>query len=306
MKAWHALFALLVFPGLLYALPMGWFMLGAGRKLVARFQGRIGPPISQPFYDVVKLLAKQPVARVAAENRLLTSLPLLAVGALLGALALLPVFSGETGFVGDLVLLVGLLELPPLCMILAGYASRSIYGEVGATREATLSIASNIPFLAALVAMASAAGSLHLSQIVAATPWLVRLPALLTILLCLPVKLRTNPFSLSNAEQEILSGPLTEFDGRQLALWELVHGLEWVALTGFVATLAVPVRSSHVFFDFLGFVLISLALVVLLNLLAAATARLKLWQATRLLWRWASLLAAVALATAFYLHHGGY
>ena len=134
----------------------------------------------------------------------------------------------------------------------------------------------------------------------------MRLPALLTILLCLPVKLRTNPFSLSNAEQEILSGPLTEFDGRQLALWELVHGLEWVALTGFVATLAVPVRSSHVFFDFLGFVLISLALVVLLNLLAAATARLKLWQATRLLWRWASLLAAVALATAFYLHHGGY
>ena len=70
MNAWRALFALIVFPGLLYALPMGWFMLGAGRKLVARFQGRIGPPISQPFYDVVKLLAKQPVARVAAENRL--------------------------------------------------------------------------------------------------------------------------------------------------------------------------------------------------------------------------------------------
>ena len=49
MNAWRALFALMVFPGLLYALPMGWFMLGAGRKLVARFQGRIGPPISQPF-----------------------------------------------------------------------------------------------------------------------------------------------------------------------------------------------------------------------------------------------------------------
>jgi NADH-quinone oxidoreductase subunit H len=239
----------------------------------------------------VKLLAKQPVARVAAEKWLLTSLPLLAVGAMLGALALLPVFSSETGFVGDLVLLVGLLELPPLCMILAGYASRSIYGEVGATREAALSIASNVPYLAALVAMAAAAGSLHLSQIAVATPWLVRLPALLTILLCL---------------QEILAGPLTEFDGRQLALWELAHGLEWVALTGFVATLAVPLRSSHLFFDFLGFVLISLALVLLLNLLAAATARLKLWQATRLLWRWASLLAAVALAVAFYLRHGGY
>jgi hypothetical protein len=108
----------------------------------------------------------------------------------------------------------------------------------------------------------AAAGSLHLSQIAVATPWIVRLPALLTILLCLPVKLRTNPFSLSNAEQEILAGPLTEFGGRQLALWELAHGLEWVALTGFVVTLAVPVRSSHLFFDFLGFVLISLALVL--------------------------------------------
>ncbi len=306
MNAWHALFELLVFPGLLYALPMGWLMLGLERKLMARFQGRIGPPLSQPFYDVVKLLAKQPVARAPSDEWLLTGLPLLAVGAMLGALALLPVFSSETGFVGDLVLLVGLLELPPLCMILAGYASRSIYGEVGATREGVLSIASNIPFLAALVAMATAAGSLHLSRIAMTTPWLVRLPALLTILLCLPVKLRTNPFSLANAEQEILAGPLTEFDGRRLALWELAHGLEWVALAGFVATLAVPLRSPYIIFNFLGLVLISLLLVLLLSLLAAATARVKLRQATRFLWRWASLLAAVALAAAFYLRQGGY
>jgi NADH-quinone oxidoreductase subunit H len=191
-------------------------------------------------------------------------------------------------------------------MILAGYASRSIYGEVGATREGVLSIVSNIPYLATLVAMATGAGSLHLSRIAGSTPWLVRLPALLTILLCLPVKLRTNPFSLANAEQEILAGPLTEFDGRRMALWELAHGLEWVALAGFVATLAVPLRSPHLFFDFLGMVLVSLVLVLLLSLLAAATARVKLRQATRFLWRWASLLAVVALAAAFYLRRGGY
>ncbi len=305
MNLLFSLLALLVFPGLLYALPMGWLMLGLERKLRARFQGRLGPPLSQPFYDVVKLLAKSPVARVASEAGLLTALPLLAGACTAGALALVPVCAGGRGFVGDLVLFVALLEVPPLCLIIAGYASRSIYGEVGATREAIITIACNVPLLAALVAMATAAGSLHLSRIVLATPWPVRLPALLAILICLPVKLRLNPFSLANAEQELLAGPLTEFDGPRLALWELAHALEWVALTGFVVTLAVPLRSPYALVNALGFVLLSLALVPLLTMLAAATARLKITQATQLLWRWGSAVAAVALAAAILLRHGG-
>ncbi len=185
MNPLRSLVGLLVFPGLLYALPMSWLMLGLERKLKARFQGRIGPPLSQPFYDVVKLLAKAPVARVAADARILAALPVLAVGSMLGTLALLPVFAGQIGFAGDLILFVSLLELPPLCLVLAGYASRSIYGQVGATREAVIGIASNVPFLAALVAMATAAGSLRLGDIALATPWSVRVPALLAILFCL-------------------------------------------------------------------------------------------------------------------------
>ena len=306
MNPAQSLRALLLIPGLLYALPMGWLMLGVERKLRARFQGRIGPPITQPFWDLIKLLAKSPVARVVSDRGLLAGLPLLAVASMLGALALLPVFAGENGFSGDLVLLVGLLELPPLCLILAGYASRSIYGELGATREAIVSIASNVPFVAALVAMATAAGSLHLSAIAVSTPWPVRIPALAAILLCLPVKLRINPVSLANAEQEVLAGPLTEFDGRLLAFWELAHVLEWVALTGFVVTILVPLRSSLGMLDAVVFALISLALVPLLTLLGAATARLKLAQATRLLWRWAGAAAAIALILSMGIRHGGY
>ena len=117
---------------------------------------------------------------------LLTILPLLAVGSAVGALALLPVRAGDSGFTGDLILLVTLLELPPLCLILAGYASRSIYGEVGATREAVVSIAANVPFLTALIAMATAAGSLHISAIATGTPWSVRIPAMLAILFAYP------------------------------------------------------------------------------------------------------------------------
>ena len=305
MNFLRSLFTLLVFPGLLYALPMGWLMLGLERKLRARFQGRLGPPLSQPFYDVIKLLAKSPVPRMASEKGLLAALPLLALAAMAGALALLPVGAGERGFFGDLILLVALLEVPPLCLILAGYASRSIYGEVGATREALVSVACNVPFLAALVAMATAAGSLHISRMAIATPWLVRVPALFAILICLPVKLRLNPFSLANAEQELLAGPITEFDGPRLALWELAHALEWVALTGFVAVLAVPLRSPHGLVNVLGFVLLSLVLVPVLAALASATARLKITQATRLLWHWGSAVALVALAMALFFDHGG-
>ena len=306
MNSYRAFFALLIFPGLLTALPLGWLMLGIERKLKARFQGRIGPPLSQPFYDVVKLLSKLPVNRVASDKALLTGLPLLAIASMLGTLAMMPIFQGESGFVGDMIVSVSLLEIPPLCFILAGYASRSIYGELGATREAVVSIASNIPFLAALVAMATSAGSMHNAQIVSATPWLVRIPALAAILFCLPIKLRLNPFSLANAEQEVLAGPLTEFDGPRLALWELAHALEWVALLGFAVVLAIPYRSPLWYVNAAAFVLLSLALVPLLTLLAASTARLKLAQATSMMWRWGGAVAALALAAAFFVRNGGH
>lgn len=300
----RAIVAFLVFPGLLYAVPMGLFMLAIERRLRARLQGRLGPPLSQVFYDVVKLLAKTPAARPRTDAALMTALPLLSVGCMAGALALLPTGAGGGGFVGDSVLLVGLLEMPPLCLVLAGYASRSIYGEVGATREALVSIVSNVPFLAALVALATGAGSLLLSRIVADASWFVRVPALLALLLCLPVKLRLNPFSLANAEQELLAGPLTEFDGRRLALWELAHGLEFVALSGLVAVL-VARPAGPWFIDVIRFAAVSLVVVVALTVLAASTARLRLGQATRLIWRWGAVVAAIALAAGWYFGPGG-
>jgi NADH-quinone oxidoreductase subunit H len=299
MNLVEALAALLIFPGLLYAVPMGWLMLGTERKLRSRFQGRIGPPLTQPFYDFVKLAAKWPLPRALSERALLAFFPLLSTGAIIGATALLPVFRGESGFAGDIILLVGLLEIPPVCMVLAGYASRSIYGEVGANREAAVDISCNIAFFTALIAMAASANSLRTTAIAFATPWQVRLPAVLAILICLPVKLRLNPFSISNAEQEVLAGPLVEADGRLLALWDLSEALEWVTLIGFVVTIGVPSRSGEWWIDAFIFVACSIGLVLLLTLVASGTARLKLRQATRLLWRCSFGLAVISLCAAF-------
>jgi NADH-quinone oxidoreductase subunit H len=213
------------------------------------------------------------------------------------ALGLLPVLSGSNGFAGDLVLLVAFIEVPSLCAVLAGFASRSIFGQVGATREAVLSITYNLPFLTAVVALAYSAQSLQLADLATAPAGWVRAPAVATILLCLPVKLRINPFSVSNAEQEIYSGPATEFGGSQLAMWELAHGLEWVVLTGLVVCLGLP-RTGVPVVDAALFAGLSLVLVVLLSFLAAGTARLKVAQAARFYWRWGMGLALAALILA--------
>jgi NADH-quinone oxidoreductase subunit H len=295
----RALLSLLVFPGALFALPAGWFMMWLQRKINARAQGRIGPPFFQPFFDFVKLLAKEPVVRPRLQGFLMTALPLAAVASTLGAIALLPVFPKAGGFSGDLVLLVSLIEIGPLCAVLGGFVSRSLYGGIGASREAVLTLAYNLPFLTALVALVASAGSFSLAGVALAAAWPVRVLALIALVVCIPVKLHLNPFSAASAEQEIYAGSTTEYDGPRLALWELAHALEWVALTGLVASLAFPVADAAWPVRVVVFVAVSVALVVALSFAAASTARLKLAQTARWFLLWGSGLALSALVVAF-------
>jgi formate hydrogenlyase subunit 4 len=293
----EALVQLLVFPGLVYAVAASFLMVWLQRKINARLQGRIGPPFYQPFFDVIKLAAKQPVERPPLQGFVMTALPVGAVVATLGAIALLPVFPAHGGFAGDLVLLVALVEVGPLLGVLAGYASRSLWGGLGASREAVMTTAYNLPFLTALVALAQLSG-FSLNGAAAGGPVAVRVLVLAALLVCLPAKLHLNPFSIASAEQEIYAGVTTEYDGPRLALWELAHALEWVALVGLVAALAFPVTTAWPWHA-LAFVVISLLVVVLLSVLAAATARLKLAQTARWFWLWGFGLALSALGLTF-------
>jgi NADH-quinone oxidoreductase subunit H len=293
-----------LFPGLLFAVPAAWFYVWGERKAVARMQRRIGPPLLQPFYDFVKLTGKRTPSRHGIEADLLRLWPAISVLSMIGAIAMLPVFPSGRGFSGDAVLLVALLELPSICFILAGFTSGSIYGEIGAIREAVLSVANNLVFLLSIVTIAVTEKTFSLTDMAGGSwnpgHWI----GVFGILLCIPAKLRLNPFSTSSAEQEIYSGPLTEYAGAALAMWELAHGLEWVALTGFVTTLVMPAGGPW-WFHALFFVVVSFAQVLLLSTIAAATARFTLQRAIRFYWRWAAILAVLDVSAAIYMRYRG-
>lgn len=290
-------FSIFIFPGLLYALPAGWFMVWLQRKTEARLQKRLGPPFFQPFFDFVKLLYKNSVFQPGLNGILMTFYPILVSAALIGALSLLPVFSNRQGFTGDLVLLVALLEIPSISLVLAGFTSQSIFGAIGSIREAVLSITYNFSFLLAIVVLALDAKTLQLSILSESPLTLARGIALIAILLCLPAKLHLNPFSQANAEQEIYTGSLTEYSGIQLALWELAHSLEWVALTGLVASLVLP-RTGVWYLDVFLFLITSFILVILLAAISAGTARVKIDQAVRFYVRWGLIAGIAALIVA--------
>jgi NADH-quinone oxidoreductase subunit H len=226
------------------------------------------------------------------------ALPLAALISEVFALALIPVPGNPLrSFNGDLILLVYLLEMPALCDILAGFVTRSLYAQVGSSREAILSLGYNLPFLTALIALAVHAKSSSLHEIVAAAPGPALAFIALAMLLSVPARLRSNPFSIANAESEIVAGIHTEYNSKPLAVFELVHGLELTALAGLFAVLFLPFARS-LMIGWVIYILCALLLILLTTGLAAATARLKVQHAFSFFWSWGAVAALLAIATA--------
>jgi NADH-quinone oxidoreductase subunit H len=212
----------------------------------------------------------------------------------------LPVLPNYGGFQGDLIFLLALLEVPSFCIIAAGFSSRSIFGEIGSAREAVLSVSYNIVFLLAIVSIAASQHTFRLDALAALPASPLRWLGVVAILVCLPAKLHLNPFSLPNAEQEIYAGPMTEYAGPELAMWELAHGLEWVAATGLVATLTAPHIAAW-WLATIVFVGLSIGIVLLLSVLASATARLAIDTTVRFYWQCTLIFAVIAISSALFM-----
>ncbi len=207
---------------------VGCLLDGLDRIISARMQGRVGPPLLQPYYDVRKLLAKERAA-VNTSERVYVIFALVFVFVAGGIF-----FSG-----GNLLMCVFVVTLASLLFIMAAYCTRSPYAEIGAARE-TLQVMSYEPMVLLMaVVFFMAAGSFDVSTVfdggypIIATSWL----AFLGLLFILTIKMRKSPFDISmshHAHQEIVRGVTTEMSGSTLAMVEIMHWCENVLFLGWV------------------------------------------------------------------------
>ncbi|OQX70621.1 MAG: hypothetical protein B6D62_04115 [Candidatus Cloacimonas sp. 4484_275] len=164
------LFYFLIFPGLVFSGIIGGFFSWFDRKITARVQFRQGPPLLQPLYDFVKLLLKE---TILPKNGSPTTFILAPVFALFGAVMvsvfiLLPAMGIETGFNGDLIVIIYLLNIPSLMYIIGAMASGNPLASVGASREMKLILSYEVPFLLVLLSIVIKSGmSIKLTEIIA-------------------------------------------------------------------------------------------------------------------------------------------
>ncbi len=293
-----ALVALLVFPGGLFLLAGGLVYEYVDRKLVARFQNRVGPRWFQPLADVVKLLAKEEIVPNGVHKGLFIALPVIGLAAALTAALYVPIvgFAPALSFRGDLIVTLYMLSVMTLCLGLAGANTADRFSLIGATRTLTQLFSYEAPFLLALLGPAIVAGTWQIGEInryAQGSLWFIVMQPIgfLVALVGLMGKLELPPFDAPEAETEIVAGPLTEYSGRGLALFrigknvELVIGLTLVAAF-YLGGIANP----------LDFLWKTLLLLLVTAGLQSLFARLRIDQTVGLWWRAGALLALLQLA----------
>ncbi|PIV63647.1 MAG: carbon monoxide-induced hydrogenase proton translocating subunit CooK, partial [bacterium (Candidatus Ratteibacteria) CG_4_9_14_3_um_filter_41_21] len=143
----NLIFSFLIFPGFLFTAVIGCLASWIDRKVTARVQWRVGPPILQPFYDLVKLSGKETIVpRGGAKLTFLTT-PIVALSAitLVSTLTWRVLLSPQTTFIGDLIVVIYLLTIPSIALIISGAASGNPLASLGASREMKLILGYELP-----------------------------------------------------------------------------------------------------------------------------------------------------------------
>lgn len=209
---------------------VGALLAGLDRKICARMQGRQGPPVLQPIYDVIKLLNKQ--TKVINRVQILYLMSFMFFIILTGALF----FAGY-----DVLLILFTLTTANIFLVIAASSGHSPYSFLGASRELVQMLAYEPMVLITAVGLYIVTGSFRVSEIIKGDnlPPIIYIPTIfLGFIYVLTIKLRKHPFDLStshHAHQEMVKGITTEFNGQMFAIVEICHWYENVFLLAFVA-----------------------------------------------------------------------
>ncbi len=244
----EVLFALLL-------VPIALLFSGIRRKLIARMHNRVGPPVIQPFYDVLKLFSKK---KEAYNNPIFNIVPL--ASAVCSFIILLMLSSALVGYYVPLNFDYNFLVLGYLFILLDTFyifgavASRSPFALQSSMRELLLMLGYELTFLMVISVFFAKTGILSLDGFDLEFAF-TQLPlASLLLVLVGFVIVRITPFDVVNAETEISAGFFAEYYGKDLALLEIAEFNKDLAF-GLMAGLllfgklwALPVALGLVFF----------------------------------------------------------
>ena len=279
---------------------------GILRKVTARIQSRQGPPIWQPYYDLLKLLGKEDLesGESPVMQRFASWLSLAAILtlALLVPMGTIPPLSGAA----DAYLLVYLLTLCGVSTMLAGLAAGSTYSLVGMSRE-MMALMTLEPLLAVAVVIGVVhVRSLRLDVVLAGSAYahaawpLAGVLMLAVAILAFQALVGRLPFDIAEAETELMEGSLMEYSGPKLALFRYARMAKLVIYSGLFVALFLPWGNGWIFpLGWLWFWAKVLGMVLVVTAVAASHARYRIDQALRRFVR-LLLVAFGALALACY------
>ena len=195
-------------------------LMGIDRKLTARMQSRMGPPILQPFYDVIKLWGKEPFITNWIQ-------PTLAFGYLAFTVTGIVLISLQE----DLLFILYTVVIADVCLAVAAYSTKSPYSNLGGKRELLAMLSIEPIMVLTAIGVHLITGSFLISGIFASpTPLLLTLPAAFVVhIIVLVIDMKKSPFDISgsgHAHQALVRGVYTEFSGYTQALVELGHWLK--------------------------------------------------------------------------------
>ncbi|MFC1549049.1 respiratory chain complex I subunit 1 family protein [Candidatus Omnitrophota bacterium] len=300
------IFYLIVFGFLLTAI-VGLLASWIDRKVTARVQYRVGPPLLQPLIDIIKLMGKETLVPAGASRPFFLLAPLLGFGSVVVVSTLLWVYDikADQGFIGDLIVIIYLLTIPSKSIILGGFASANPLASIGASREMKLILGYELPFvLAILVPVIKSGYSIRIEEILAFQAShgvivgnLSGILALVVTIMCVQAKLALVPFDMPEAETELAGGVLIEYSGTGLAMYRLMKNMLLFTLPFFLIILfmgGLRFDGIHLLYGVLKYV----GLVALVTVIRNTNPRVRIDQAVKFFWGPMTIIAVIAVVLA--------
>jgi len=307
-----------LFPGFFFLFTYAMFLSYLDRKITARMQNRVGPPLYQPFADLIKMLGKEVINPDGVDRKMFDTIPLVALAAVMTAYLYVPIIGySPLAFQGDLVVVLYLMILPTLALFLLGWLSRNVFSAIGGIRAVTQLFIYEVPFFLALLTPAIMAGTWSISGIVAWQQhnlWIVFLQPIgfIVALIGLQAKLERTPFDIPEAETEIIAGPWTELTGRRLAIMHLTTEVSLVVGSALIAALflggpLLPWALSPSWLDvaagFCLFLAKTLAVLLVLSSIKVATGRIRIDQLNDIGWKYITSAAIVQVGIVLVINY---